>query len=228
MSDHDPYGEPTRADVPVTDPTQAMPAATGARPPAAPPPAGIPPEEPPPDRRPWIVAGILALILLVGLALLLAGDDDDDETSATDTTGSTTTVEETTTTEEPSTTTEAPATTTTAPPTTTTSPPSTVAPGLCQSSAPDDPDTTAQVLYQAFTLDDRGCAANLATEVAVDQLFSIPGRGGGWTFAGCFDQDDPDPHTQCSFTFDGGSTSFRMNFSETDGWVVYEVVQLAD
>ncbi len=174
----------------------------------------------------------------MGLALLLAGgddddDDDDDETSTTDTTGSTTTVEETTTTEEPSTTTEAPATTTTAPPTTTTtttttSPPSTVAPGLCQSSGPDDPETTAQVLYQAFTLDDRECAANLATEEAVDQLFAIPGRGGGWTFAGCFDQDEPDPHTQCSFTFDGGSTSFRMNFSKTDGWVVYEVFQVAD
>lgn len=224
MSDHDPSGDPTRADVPVTDPTMAMPVATGAQPPVGPPPAGQPPAEPP-DRRPWIIGGLLVLIVAVGLAVLLLGGDDDEAASTTSSTTSTT-VEETTTTEA-TTTTTAPTTTTTAP-TTTTSPPSTVAPGLCQSSAPDDPDTTAQVVYQAYTLGDRDCAANLATSDAIDQLFSIPGGGGGWSFAGCFPQEDPDPHTQCSFTFEGGSTSFRMNYSETEGWTVYEVFQVAD
>lgn len=224
MSDHDPSGDPTRADVPVTDPTMAMPVATGAQPPVGPPPAGQPPAEPP-DRRPWIIGGLLVLIVAVGLAVLLLGGDDDEAASTTSSTTSTT-VEETTTTEA-TTTTTAPTTTTTAP-TTTTSPPSTVAPGLCQSSAPDDPDTTAQVVYQAYTLGDRDCAANLATSDAIDQLFSIPGGGGGWSFAGCFPQEDPDPHTQCSFTFEGGSTSFRMSYSETEGWTVYEVFQVAD
>lgn len=225
MSDHDPSGDPTRADVPVTDPTMAMPVATGAQPPVGPPPAGQPPAEPP-DRRPWIIGGLLVLIVAVGLAVLLLGGDDDEAASTTSSTTSTT-VEDTTTTTEATTTTTAPTTTTTAP-TTTTSPPSTVAPGLCQSSAPDDPDTTAQVVYQAYTLGDRDCAANLATSDAIDQLFSIPGGGGGWSFAGCFPQEDPDPHTQCSFTFEGGSTSFRMNYSETEGWTVYEVFQVAD
>lgn len=164
----------------------------------------------------------MALIVLVGLALLLFGGDDEAVSTA-----SSTTVEDTTTTTE-ATTTTAPTTTTTAPTTTTTSPPSTVAPGLCQSSAPDDPDTTAQVVYQAYTLGDRDCAGNLATSDAIDQLFSIPGGGGGWTFASCFPQEDPDPHTQCSFTFEGGSTSFRMNYSETEGWTVYDVFQVAD
>jgi len=227
MSDHDPYGDPTRADVPVTDPTMAMPAATGAQPPVDPPQGpGGPPDEPA-DPRPWIIGGVVALIVLVGLAVLLLGGDDDNTAASTTTTS--TTVEATTTTTTEATTTTAPTTTTTAPTTTAADgPPATVAPGLCQSSDADDPDTTAQVVYQAFTLDDRDCAANLATSEAVDQLFSIPGRGGGWSFAGCFDQDEPDPHTQCSFTFDGGSTSFRMNYSETDGWTVYEVFQVAD
>lgn len=222
MSDHDPYGDPTRPDVPVTDPTMAVPAATGAQPPVGPPRAGQPPGDPP-DRRPWIIGGLLALIVLSGLAVLLFGGDDD-ETAASTTTS--TTVQETTTTTA-TTTTTVPTTNTTAP--TTTSPPSTVAPGLCQSSAPDDPDTTAQVVYQAYTLGDRDCAANLTTSEAIDQLFAIPGGGSGWSFAGCFDEDEPpDPDTLCGFTFEGGVTHFRLNYSETEGWTVYEVFQVAD
>lgn len=230
MSDHDPYGDPTRADIPVTDlddPTMAMPAATGAPPPVGPPPTGRPPAEPP-DRRPWIIGGLLALLLLVGLAIVLLAGGDDDGTAADATTTSTTAAPDTTTTTEGTTTTAAPTTTTTAPTTTTTSPPTTVAPGLCVSSAPDDPETTAQVVFQAFTLDDRDCAGNLMTSDALDQLFGLPGRGQGWSFAGCFDQEEPDPHTQCSYTYEGGATNFQMSYSETDGWTVYDVSQVAD
>src|SRR5687767_7534995 len=54
MSDHDPYGDPTRADTPVTEPTMAMPTTTGTPPPVGPAPTGRPPAEPP-DRRPWII-----------------------------------------------------------------------------------------------------------------------------------------------------------------------------
>jgi hypothetical protein len=222
MSGDDQYGDPTRVDTPVTDPTMAMPAATGGQPPVEPPPTGQPPDGPR-DRRPWIIGGILLLIVLVGLVILLLGDDD--ETASDDTT--TTTTESTTTTTESTTTTE-PTTTTTAPTTTTTSPPSTVAPGLCVSSDPDEPEPVAQVVYQAYTLGDRGCAGNLATAEAVDQLFAIPGGGGGWTFQGCLDEEEPDPHTLCGFSFEGGSTSFRMNYSDTEGWTVYEVFQTAD
>jgi hypothetical protein len=219
MSDMDPGGDPTQVDVPVTDPTETMPAAAGGEPPAAPPPTGEPPDEPP-DRRPLIIAIVVALIALAGLGLWLLRDDDD--TTATD--SSTTTVEDTTTTEAP-TTTAAP---TTAPTTTTTTPPPTVAPGLCTSSGPNNPGTTAEVVYQAYTLGDRDCASKLMTPTALDELFSIPGGGGGWTFAGCQDEDQPDPHTLCSYTFTGGSTGFRMNYSDTDGWQVYEVFQVAD
>jgi hypothetical protein len=223
MSDHDPHGEPTRVDTPVTDPTMAMPAVTGGQPPVEPPPTGEPPAEPP-DRRPWIIGGLLLLIVLVGLAILLLGDDD--ETASDEAT--TTTTESTTTTTEATTTTTASTTTTTAPTTTTTSPPSTVDPSECVTSAPDEPEKVAEVVYEAYTLGDRDCAGNLATATAIDQLFAIPGGGGGWTFQGCVDEDEPDPHTLCSFSFEGGSTSFRMNYSEVEGWTVYQVFQNAD
>lgn len=224
MPDPEPYGDPTRADTPVADPTMAMPAAHGTPPPpGGPPPTDGPP--PPRDRRPWILGALVVLILLVGLAVvLLGGDDDADDASPT----TTTTEPTTTTTESTTTTTTAPSTTTTASTTTTTSPPSTVAPGLCVSSDPDEPEPVAQVVYQAYVLGDRSCAENLATAEAIDQLFAIPGGGGGWTFEGCIDQDEPDPHTLCGFRFEGGSTSFRMAYSETEGWTVYEVFQTAD
>jgi hypothetical protein len=221
MSDHEPEGEPTRVDTPVTDPTMAMPAATdGPPPPGEPPPTDEPPS---PDRRRWILAGLVALVVVLGIALLIL---DDDEETASPSSSTTTTTEETTTTE--ATTTSASITTTTASTTTTTAPSSTVPPGQCVSSGPDDPEPVAQVVYQAFTLDDRACAENLATSEAIDQLFAIPGAGAGWTFEGCIDQDDPDPHTLCSYRFEGGSTSFRMSYSETEGWTVYEVFQVAD
>ncbi len=104
-----------------------------------------------------------------------------------------------------------------------------MAPACAASSAPDDPDTTAQVVYQAYTLGDRDCAGNLATAEAVDQLFSIPGGGGGWELRRAASTRRSRTRTPlCSFTFEGGSTSFRMDYSDTEGWTVYEVFQTAD
>jgi hypothetical protein len=222
MSGHEPQDEPTRVDTPIEDPTMAMPAATDGPPPVDPPlpPADGPP--PPPDRRRWILAGLVALVVVLGLALVLLDDDDTDSTDTSTTTEETTTTTALTTTTAPTTTTPPPTTTTTS------APPATVAPARCVSSGPDEPAPTAEVVYEAFTLGDRACAESLATAEAIDQLFSIPGRGAGWTFEGCVPQDDPDPHTLCSYRFEGGSTSFRMSYSDTEGWTVYEVFQLAD
>ena len=224
MSDHDPYGEPTRVDTPVSDPTMAMPAAGGEPPPPLPPPTGEPPSEPP-DRRWWILGAILAAIVLVVLLVLLLGDDDETSTSASTSSSSTTTTTSSTTTTTASTTstTTAPTTTTSTTPT-----PSTVDPARCVSSAPDDPETTAQVVYDAYAAGDRECAGNLMTSDAIEQLFDIPGRGGGWTFTGCEDVEDPDPQTWCTYGFEGGSTTFRMVYPEDEGWTVYDVFQTAD
>jgi hypothetical protein len=222
MSELPPHDEPTQVDTPVTDPTMAVPAADGGPPPPDQPP---PTDEPPPPRdwRPWAL-GALALVVLVGLALLLLDDDDEDAS----TTASTTTTTEATTTTTEATTTTAPTTTTTAPATTTSAPPTTIDPARCVSSGPDEPEPTAEVVYDAFTVGDRACAGNLATADALDTLFAIPGGGAGWTFEGCAGQADPVPHTLCSYRFEGGATGFRMSYGEAEGWTVYEVFQVAD
>jgi hypothetical protein len=231
MSEQDPSGEPTAVDTPAADDTTQMPGATDDGPPTEPATPGEPPSEPPatgeppsepPDRRRWILIAVLIAILLAALAWLLLRDDSDD----TETGGTTTTTESTTTTS--TTTTTAPSTTSTAPTTTTTAPPTTIDPARCVSSAPDDPDTTAELVYDAYVLGDRACAANVMTASALDELFTIPGAGGGWTFMGCQDVADPEPQTLCSYAFEGGSTTFRMSYSDADGWTVFEVFQTAD
>jgi hypothetical protein len=227
----DPHGEPTRVDTPVSDPTMAMPAAAAGGPPTAPytpdeppptepPGTGEPPAEPP-DRRPWVIIGLLIVLLLLGFALWMLLQDDDDESTAD--TSSTTTSSTTS-----STTTTAPTTTTTAPTTTTTTaPPTTIDPARCVSSEPDDPDITANVVFDAYAVSDRDCASNLMTSDALDDLFAIPGEGGGWTFMGCDEVADPEAEpTACSYRFEGGSTTFNMQYD--DGWVVFEVSQTAD
>jgi hypothetical protein len=228
MSDQDPYGDPTRADTPVSDPTAAMPAAAAGGPPTEAYPPGEPPSEPPgtgeppappPDRRPWVIIGLLIVLLLVGLALLFGNDDDEDADTTSSTTSSSTTTSSTTTSS--TTTTTAPTTTTT------TAPPTTIDPARCVSSEPDDPDITAGVVFDAYTVGDRDCASNLMTADALDELFAIPGGGGGWTFMGCEEVADPeqDP-TLCGYRFEGGSTAFHMQYDS--GWVVFDVSQTAD
>jgi hypothetical protein len=125
------------------------------------------------------------------------------------------------------TTTAAPTTTTAAPTTTTAAPVTTIDPARCVSSEPDDPDITANVVYDAYTVNDRHCAANLMTSEALDDLFAIPGGGGGWEFRGCDEVPNPetDP-TSCFYRFEGGSTKLDMQYDS--GWVVFAVTQTAD
>jgi hypothetical protein len=220
----EPYDEPTRVDRAVSDPTMAMPAPVPL-PDEGPPSDPVGPDgpaAPPPDRRRWLIVVLLVLLLLLGLGLwLLLQDDDDDASGATTTTTSSTTTSSTTTTTAP------PTTTTTAPTTTTAAPVSTIDPARCVSSPPDDPSTTANVVYEAYAVNDRGCASNLMTSDALDDLFAIPGAGGGWEFRGCDQVPDPeaDP-TSCFYRFEGGSTTFSMQYDS--GWVVFGVSQTPD
>lgn len=222
MTDPTPDGDATRVDVPVADRTMAMPAAVGTPPGGGPPPPAGPPDRPG-DGRWWIIGGLLLAILLVGLAVVLL-DDDDDDTATTDTSTTSSVVDTTT-----SSTTTTLATTTTASTTTTTeAPPPTVDPSLCTSGPADDPGASVQIAYEAYTLGDRECASQLGSQEAIDALFNIPGGGGGWTYQGCSEQDVPDPHFDCAYTFPGGATHFKTSYSETDGWVIFEVLQTAD
>ncbi len=222
MTDQVPDGDATRVDVPVTDRTMAMPAAAGPPPGGGPPPPVGPPERGG-DPRWWIIVGLLVAILVVGLAILLL-DDDDDDTATTDTSTTSSVVDTTTS----STSTTVATTTTSSTTTTTEAPPPTVDPADCTSGSPDDPGASVQVAYEAYTLGDLECASQLGTQDAIDALFDIPGGGGGWTYQGCTEQDVPDPHIDCAYTFPGGATHFKTNYSDTDGWVIFEVHQTAD
>jgi hypothetical protein len=178
------------------------------------------------DRRWWIVGALVTVIAAVAIAWLLVGDDDDDgaaDIAATSSTSTSTSSSESSTTVAP---TSSTATATTATSTTSAGPP-TVPPAVCVSSGPDEPETTAQLLYHAFTLGDRACADTLMTDEAAEALFAIPGAGGGWTFQGCVDGDEPE-EVDCAYTFTGGSTHLGMRYGALAGWEVFEVFQVAD
>jgi hypothetical protein len=75
---------------------------------------------------------------------------------------------------------------------------------------------------------DKACAAELMTPAALNELFSRDGSGAHDEFQGCTEQELPDPHTDCAFSYEGGATHYLANFSDTEGWKVYDVTQVAD
>jgi hypothetical protein len=231
--------DPTRVDIPAAGPQDAPTQAVPPVDPGPPTQVGVPPVPPPgpppdrwdgdggpPDRRPWILAGVLGLIALIAILLLvLGGDDGDDEAAPTTTSESTTT--EATTTSESTTTTEAPTTTA---PTTTASPSDTVDPVDCREVGGDpvDPDAAAQTVYDAWTRDDEACARELMSDAAFEELFARDGSDASDEFQGCTADADPEPFTDCAFTYEGGATHYRMVYSPTDGWQVQDISQVAD
>jgi hypothetical protein len=189
-----------------------------------PPTGGTPPVAPPPDRRPWIIAGLLALIVVMLIVLLLMQDDDDgDDVSATSSTTELTTSTS-------STSTTVTTTTTTAAPTTTDAPIVTVPPSQCKTagSGPMKPGLAAQTVYDAWVRGDKACAAEIMTPAALAELFSRDGTDAHDDFVECTEQALPDPHTDCQFHYDGGATDYLMTFSNTKGWQVYDITQVAD
>lgn len=222
--------EPTRA-VPPVGGSGAPPPGGPPRGPAGPPPAG----PPPPDNRLWIIAGILAVIAVVAITVLIVNGSDDDEVATTDTSEPTTTTSTstttTTTTTVPESTTTTSTTTTTEPVTTTSEPsPVTIDVEECREAGADpaDPEAPALTVFSAWTQGDGACAQELMSDEAFDQLFARSGSGAQDTFQGCTEIDEGDPHFDCAFTYEGGSTHYRMNFSATDGWTVFDVYQVAD
>lgn len=223
MSDHDP--DPTRVE-PVVDETTVF-TAEGA---GVPPTGGIPPvfddrTPPPPDNRPWIIAAVLGVIVLMLILLLVLQDDDDgDDVDASSTTSS-----EPVTSTSTSTSTTAPATTEPAPSTTVVSV-VTVPPEECADAGEGaaQPGLAAQTVYDAWVRGDQACAAELMTPAALAELFGRDGTGADDQFQSCTQKDQPDPHVDCAFTYEGGSTHYLMTFSPTDGWQVYDITQKAD
>jgi hypothetical protein len=83
-------------------------------------------------------------------------------------------------------------------------------------------------MFQAYSLRDRACADKLGTKAAVDALFAIKGNGSGWEYQGCAEATDTDSYLDCSYAFTGGATHFETSYSDTDGWVIFEVHQTTD
>lgn len=215
----DPRDEPTRVDAPGGDPTRLQ----G---PVGPPPAGPGPGGPPregPDRRVWIIVALLAVIAVLLALLLLSDDDGDDEaTGDTSTSLATTTSSSTSTTEPPTSTTDAPGTSA--------APPVTLDPDDCAAAGegPAQPGLAAETVFEAWTLGDEACADLLMTDDALAELFSRDGTGATDQFQGCTEVDQPDPHADCAFTYEGGATHYLLQFSPTDGWQVFDIDQVAD
>ncbi|MDP1819708.1 MAG: hypothetical protein Q8K58_07400 [Acidimicrobiales bacterium] len=183
---------------------------------------------PPPDRRPWMVAGLLALILAVVLAVVLLGGDDDDDDTATDASVTTTSASTTSATATAGPTTDAAPTTTDAP--AAEAPPVTLDPDACTAAGanPATPGLTAETVFDAWVLGDRTCAARLMEDDALAELFDRDGEGAADTFQGCTEVDEPDPHADCAFTYEGGTTHYLLRLSPTEGWKVFDVTQSAD
>jgi hypothetical protein len=223
--------DPTQA-VPVPDPgpdaTQVW--QTGPQGPLGPPPGG-PPGGPPrrpdePDRRPWILVGVLAAIVAVLILILLLqrGDDDDGDTVAGGSTTTSSVVDSTT--SAPA----APSTTTTteAPTTTTAAPATTLDPADCKAAGAGQAKVglAAQTVYDAWARNDGGCAHELMTDDAFDELFQRDGTGAQWQFQGCSNEILPQPHADCAFSYEGGATHLLGKFS--GGWKFYDIEQVAD
>lgn len=175
----------------------------------------------------WFIAVLIAVIVILLLVLLLGGGDGDDDGSDTTTSTEVEPDETTTTTTEAETTTSSsPATTSTTAGTTDV----TADPAQCADagSDPTNPEPAAQAVFIAWTRGDTACAEELMSDDALAALFARDGTDATDVFQGCFEQDEPDPHMDCAFTYEGGSTHYRMDFSPTDGWQVDEVYQVAD
>lgn len=212
----------------MTDPTRAMPT------------AGVPSNPSgDPNRRLKVAIGVVgAMLVVLVAALFLIGDDDGPETATGDTTSTTESAPSTTpTTTTPSTTTTSSTTssttttsTTTTSTTSTTTPPDTVPPAQCTGDqAPDDPEPHAEIFYEAWTLDDRGCANGVATTDAVSRLFDdADGEGAAWIFQGCTPLEEPDPYIDCAYSYEGGAAHFHTNYSPLGGWQIFDVSYFAD
>jgi hypothetical protein len=208
------------------DPTQAVPLPDPG--PIGPPPGG-PPGPPPrrpdePDRRPWILVGLLAALVVVLIAILLLRDDagDGDTVAGGSTTSSSVADSSTSSTAAPST------TTSTTEATTTTSPVTTVDPAECAAAGAEQAKIgqAAQAVYEAWVRGDGGCAHQLMTDDAFDELFSRDGTGAQWQLQGCTNKILPKVHADCAFSYEGGATHLLGTFDGS--WTFYDVEQVAD
>jgi hypothetical protein len=119
----------------------------------------------------WVLGGLAAALAIALVVVLVTQDDGGSDQAATTSTSSTSTTLATTTTTTPPTTTTLPATTTTTIP---------------YPSVTSDPQTYAQYLFVAWQNNSQTSAANVASAMAIGEMFSQPySTGAGWQFGNC-------------------------------------------
>ena len=83
------------------------------------------------------------------------------------------------------------------------------------------------MFYDAWRFDDRRCARKVASQAAIETLFQYDGSSADWTSVGCVDDDGSqqgdDPHTDCTFRYEGGWATFEMRFEAVGGWEIHAV-----
>jgi hypothetical protein len=86
----------------------------------------------------------------------------------------------------------------------------------------------ARALYRAWRYHDRAAALRVATKAPVRKLFRTRASGPGWTFQGCSEKDSPDPHFDCSYSYEGGAAIMTVADSDAYGWFVTNIRFIAD
>jgi hypothetical protein len=86
----------------------------------------------------------------------------------------------------------------------------------------------AKALYRAWRYHNKTAALRVATKAPVNKLFRTRASGPGWRFEGCTEEDSPDPHFDCSYSYEGGSATMTVSDSDAFGWFVTKITFRAD
>lgn len=90
------------------------------------------------------------------------------------------------------------------------------------------PQAAAKAFYRAWRYHDRAAASKVAEKAPVKKLFRTRASGPGWTFQGCVEKDNPDPHFDCSYSYEGGGAIMAVADSDAFGWFVTKISFIAD
>lgn len=90
------------------------------------------------------------------------------------------------------------------------------------------PEAAAKAVYRAWRYHDRASALRVATAAPVKKLFRTRASGPRWTFQGCVEKDEPDPHFDCAYRYEGGAAIMAVSDSDAFGWFVTKLTFIAD
>ncbi len=90
------------------------------------------------------------------------------------------------------------------------------------------PEAAAKAFYRAWRYHDRAAALRVASAAPVKALFRTRASGPRWTFKGCVEADEPDPHFDCTYKYAGGRAVMAVGDSDAFGWFVTGLAFIPD